>query len=375
MGKEVDAAPGGREQAMASVKQYVHGLTFGEVADECASLGQPGYRADQVWNWLYTQRVSSWGEMKNLPSLFRRQLEERFEVEPVKRVKMMGESPGTRKILGRLRDGEFIEMVLIPAADRRTLCVSSQVGCRFACAFCASGKDGFRRNLDAGEIVGQFLLGWIEYGERPTNVVYMGMGEPLDNYDDVMKSIRILNDPKGIAMGARHITISTSGIVEGIERLMAEGLQTELSVSLHASDDRLRDRLMPVNRRYPTGRLMDVCSRYAAATKRIVTFEYTLILGVNDSREQALALARLVKTVPSRINLIPLSPVDGFQGKAPPEATARMFVEVLEKAGINATIRVSKGAGISAACGQLRRQSTAGCRREEEVAAGGGENA
>lgn len=347
---------------MIQAKPFIHGLSASEMAEVCMLLGQPAYRAGQLWKWLYERRVLSWDEMKNLPLGFRKQLSERFALDAVNRIALAGTAPGTRKILVGLQDGECVEEVMIPAADRRTLCVSSQVGCRFACAFCASGKGGFCRNLEAGEIVGEFLLGWQEYGDRPTHVVYMGMGEPFDNYEAVLKSIRILNDPQGIALGARHITISTSGVIEGIERLMGEKLQVELSVSLHAANDALRDRLMPVNRRYPIGRLMDACSRYAAATNRIITFEYTLIEGVNDSREQAVALSRLVKALPARVNLIPLSPVEGFEGQAPTGRTMDAFLAVLERAGVNTTIRLSKGVGISAACGQLRRQRGAGDR-------------
>ena len=348
---------------MADSRIRIHGLTADELTEACVSLGQPAYRSGQLWNWLYVRRASSWAEMGNLPVAFRRQLEERFDLEPTRLLAVTGTAPGTRKVLAGLRDGECVEEVLIPSGDRRTLCVSSQVGCRFACAFCASGKGGFCRNLEAGEIVGEVLLGFREYGERPTHVVYMGMGEPFDNYDAVLRSIRILNDGKGLAIGARHITISTSGIVEGIERLMGEGLQVELSVSLHAADDALRDRLMPVNRRYPLSVLMAACARYAAATRRIITFEYTLIRGVNDAREHARALAARVKAVPSRINLIPLSPVEGFEGETPSGAVIRMFADVLEKAGVNTTVRASKGARISAACGQLRRQAAGSVKR------------
>jgi 23S rRNA (adenine2503-C2)-methyltransferase len=342
---------------MVVMKTLIHGLSQAEVVERCAELGQKAYRASQLWNWLYGKRVSSWDEMTNLPAVFRGQLAGIFEIEPVRALTVEGEAPETRKILVGLRDGECVEEVLIPAkGDRRTLCVSSQVGCKFACAFCASGKGGFCRSLEAGEIIGQVLLGWREYGDRPTNIVYMGMGEPFDNYDEVLKSIRILNDGQGINIGARHITISTSGVIPGIERMAGEGFQVELSVSLHAPDDALRDRLMPVNRKYPIAKLMEACARYVAVTKRIITFEYTLIRGVNDSREQAMALARLAKQLPSKINLIPLSPVDGFEGQPPEEGTIGMFIDVLAKGGVTSMVRASKGTKISAACGQLRRR-------------------
>lgn len=324
--------------------------------DWCAAAGEKAYRSGQLWNWLHVKQVLSWDEMKNLPVPFRERLAGAFEIEPVKALKVQGQAPETRKILVGLRDGECVEEVLIPARERRTLCVSSQVGCRFACAFCASGQGGFGRNLEAGEIVGQVLLGSREYGDRPTNIVYMGMGEPFDNYDAVLKSIRIINDGQGINIGARHITISTSGVIPGIERMAGEGFQVELSVSLHAPDDALRDKLMPVNRRYPIAQLIEACARYVAATKRIITFEYTLIRGVNDSRAQAVALASLARRLPSKINLIPLSPVEGFEGLPPADGTIDMFIDVLAKAGVTSMVRASKGTNISAACGQLRRR-------------------
>ena len=350
------------------MKPLIHGLTRSELGKLCASLDMPAYRADQVWSWLYQQRVSGWEAMKNLPAGLRERLAGQFDILAVKPLKTEGQPGETRKILVELRDGERVEEVLIPARDRKTVCVSSQVGCRFACAFCASGQGGCVRSLEAGEIVGQVLLAWQEYGERPSNIVFMGMGEPFDNYEAVLTAVRILNDPAGINIGARHITISTSGVVPGIERLAGEGLQVELSVSLHAPDNVLRSRLMPVNRRYPLDELLAACRRYAAATRRIITFEYTLIRGVNDSRQQALALAKLLKPIPGRVNLIPLSPVDGFDGEAPAPETGAMFIEVLGQAGINATLRLSKGGKIQAACGQLRvrsQRSEVGNQRSE----------
>lgn len=335
-------------------KTLIHGLTRTDLSDVCKSLNLPGYRAGQVWSWLYDQRVTDWAGMKNLPVAVRESLSARFEIVPVRPIKTDGEPTGTRKILVGLRDGDCVEEVLIPAGDRRTVCLSSQVGCRFACAFCASGKGGFVRHLETGEIVGELLLAWQDYAARPSNVVFMGMGEPFDNYDAVLKAIRIINDSEGINIGARHITISTSGVVPGIERLAGEGLQVELSVSLHAPENELRTRLMPVNRKYPLEGLLAACGRYAAATKRIITFEYTLIRGVNDGRQQAMQLARVLKPLPSRVNLIPLSLVDGFEGLPPSPGTVEMFIDVLGRGGINATARISKGKQIDAACGQLR---------------------
>lgn len=335
-------------------KPFIHGLERTELADICKGMALPGFRAGQMWTWLYNQRVTDWTEMKNLPAGLRASLADQFDIVPVTLLKTDGEPSGTRKLLAGLRDGECVEEVLIPARDRRTVCVSSQIGCRFACVFCASGRGGCVRSLEAGEMVGEFLLAWREYGDRPTNLVFMGMGEPFDNYEAVMKAIRILNDPEGVNLGARHMTISTSGVVPGIERLAGEGLQVELSVSLHAPDDALRDRLMPVNRRYPLAGLLAACRNYASATGRIITFEYTLIRGVNDSRSHAAALAKLIKPVPGRVNLIPLSPVEGYDGRPPAPETGPMFIEELGRSGINATLRISKGTRIDAACGQLR---------------------
>ncbi len=359
--------PGGRRSPSGCEdrdKTLIHGLSRLELGEACKGLGVPSYRAGQIWTWLYGQRVTDWAEMKNLPVSLRETLAGQFDLVSVLNRKVEGSPNGTRKILVGLRDRECVEEVLIPAGNRRTVCVSSQVGCRFSCVFCASGKGGYVRNLDAGEMVGQVLLAWKEYGDRPSNIVFMGMGEPFDNLDAVLKAIRILNDSDGINIGARHMTVSTSGVIPGIERLASEGIQVELSVSLHAPNDALRSRLMPVNRKYPLAELLEACRRYVATTKRIITFEYTLIRGVNDSRPQALELAKLLRSVSGRVNLIPLSPVEGFEGQAPTSGTAEMFIEVLGKAGINATTRLSKGTTIDAACGQLRMRACGGDSRK-----------
>jgi 23S rRNA (adenine2503-C2)-methyltransferase len=292
--------------------------------------------------------------MTNIPKGYRDVLAETFTLASVREGALSGSIGRTQKILTYFDDGECVEMVLLPAGDRRTVCISCQVGCKFACAFCASGKAGFRRNLSAGEIVGQVVLAARRWGRRPDNVVFMGMGEPFDNYDAVLRAVRVLNDPECIGIGARRITISTSGVVPGIERLQREGLQVELSVSLHAPEDALRSRLMPVNQRYPLQALLRACKAYTAATKRIITFEYTLIAGVNDQPQQAEALGALLRGFPARVNLIPLSPVDEFDGRTPTRATVDAFQNILARARIHTTIRESKGADLDAACGQLR---------------------
>lgn len=334
----------------------IHGLTREQLAQLCAELDEPAYRGGQIWHWLYRRFVADFSEMKNLPASLRHTLAQRFALASaiVSHSQSEAGSGSTTKWLVTLPDGNAVEEVLIPARGRTSVCVSSQVGCKFACAFCASGQSGFQRNLSTGEIVGQVVLAARQLGATPSNLVFMGIGEPLDNYDAVLAAIRIINDPEGLCLGARRITISTCGVIPGIQRLAQEGLQVELSVSLHAPDDALRTRLMPVNRKYPLSDLLETCRAYAERTRRLITFEYTLIKGVNDSPELARSLARILQPLHARVNLIPLSPVAEFKGQASPAPVVEMFLKVLERAGINATLRRSQGAKVDAACGQLR---------------------
>jgi len=314
----------------------------------------PAYRADQIWKWLYAGMADSWSAMTNLPASLREELAGQIKVLPLEKTGISVEESGTTKIVVRLSDGHLIEEVLIPARERRTVCVSSQVGCLRHCVFCASGRKGLKRNLTAGEIVAQVLLARQEWGgERPSNVVYMGIGEPLDNYDEVLKSIRIINDGDGLAIGARKITVSTCGVVPGIERLSGEGLQVELSVSLHAPYDELRNRIMPINREYPLAELIAECRRYVAKTGRMITFEYTLAEGLNSTEADAEKTAALLSGFNCRVNLIPLSPVEGSPWQTVTGRHAEQFRDILEKAGINCTLRLSKGSALRAACGQL----------------------
>ncbi len=351
----------------------IHGLSFSDLEQAVKEMGEPPYRAAQIWQWVYAHWAGEWSEMTNLPSGFRMRLADRFGLSPLRLMETEGAEGETRKLLFGLEDGERIESVIIPlkAAVTRgareegrrwnTVCVSSQVGCRYACAFCASGQAGFVRNLFGAEIVAQVVAAARVLSAVPERIVMMGIGEPLDNYEEVLRAIRIINDPRGLAIGARHITISTCGIVPGIERLSKEGLQVELSVSLHAPDDALRSRLMPVNRRYPLGMLLEACRRYDEATGRIITFEYTLIAGVNDAPAQAAKLVRLIRPLRGRVNLIPLSDVAGFGGRPTSRTAVAAFAEALKRGGVHVTLRASKGARLRAACGQLRiRRSTAG---------------
>jgi len=338
------------------VNSSIHGLFLAELEAFCKEQGQPAFRAKQIWDWLYVKRVSSADEMKNLPAPLRELLADHFSFQCLEKLETKGAPGETQKLLLKLADGELIETVIIPAPRRQsnTVCVSSQVGCRFGCAFCASGQKGVVRNLSAGEIVGEVLEVAKMLGGRPDNVVFMGIGEPFDNYDEVLRAIRILNHPDGLCIGARRITISTCGVVSGIQRLADEGLQVELSVSLHAPDSEVRSRVMPVNETWPLEELMAACADYTAETNRIITFEYTLIKGLNDSEAQAHQLVKLLRKFSCRVNLIPLSPVEEFDGERPDAETMKIFLETLEKAGINTTFRDSKGSALKAACGQLR---------------------
>jgi 23S rRNA (adenine2503-C2)-methyltransferase len=338
------------------MKPSVHGLLFDELTAFCKEQGQPAFRAKQIWDWLYAKRVSSFDEMANLPTALRSLLAEHFCFQDLDKQETKGASGETQKLLFQLGDRELIETVIIPAPRRgtNTVCISSQVGCLFGCAFCASGQKGVIRNLTAGEIISEVLEVCRELGERPNNVVFMGIGEPFDNYDEVMRSIRIMNHPDGLGIGARRITVSTCGVVPGIERFAEEGIQVELSVSLHAPDDETRSRLMPVNETWPIDELMSACEQYTSKTNRIITFEYTLIKDINDTPEHAKALVRLLKKFPCRVNLIPLSPVEEFEGERSTPEAMKFFLQTLEKERINATLRDSKGSKLKAACGQLR---------------------
>jgi 23S rRNA (adenine2503-C2)-methyltransferase len=332
----------------------------------CAELGVPAFRAAQLWHGVACRLASEWDQMTTLPAALRQALASRCDLLALTVCERKPSPDGVTKFLLACRDGERIESVLIPSRDRQTLCVSTQAGCAFRCAFCASGALGLARDLEAGEIVGQVTAAARELraapgaapDARPENLVFMGMGEPLANYDNTLRAIRVLNAPGGLTIGARRMTISTCGVVPGIRRLAEEGLQVELSVSLHAPDDRLRQSIMPVAARWPIAELLAACADYTARTGRIITFEYTLVRGLNDQRIQAEQLVRLLRPLHCRINLIPLSPVDGFDGRAPDAETCTRFQEFLEQARINTTLRHSRGRQADAACGQLRLRRT-----------------
>ena len=316
--------------------------------------GMRAFRADQILQALYRDYITDWDQATTLPKDFREQLKVEFPITKTKTLEVSKSSDGTQKLLIGLEDGESVETVLIPATGRFTQCISTQVGCGMGCAFCASGARGVVRSLAADEIVAEYMAGRA-LGEI-TNIVVMGMGEPFANYDETMRALKLINAGRGPNLGARHITLSTCGVVPGFAKLAAEGIQFELSVSLHAPNDALRDELMPVNRKWPIDELLAACAAYTKATKRIITFEYTVIKGVNDSRECAEELARQVRRVPmAKVNLIPLSPVSHRPDfKTPDEKTMLMFLDVLMKNHVQTMLRRSRGKDADAACGQLR---------------------
>jgi 23S rRNA (adenine2503-C2)-methyltransferase len=325
------------------------------------ALGLKPFQGAQIFRWIHKKHVFDFESMTDLSKDLRRLLQERCEGSRLQLVRMSASprSQGTKKALLRLADGETVESVLIRDGDRVTLCLSTQVGCAVKCAFCATGLSGYTRNLSPGEIVEQalYLLRDEQLGERTPNIVYMGMGEPFRNYDATAKSIRLLMRPEGLHIGARKITVSTSGDVPGIQRFAEEDWQVRLSVSLHAANDDLRTRLVPLNKKYPLQALMGAVRDYVGATARHITFEWTLLEGVNDGPEQADELARLVKHLPAvTVNLIPYNPVAGTGFQPPARHVCEAFRERLEQRGINATLRKEQGQDIDAACGQLRRQ-------------------
>lgn len=326
--------------------------------------GQPAYRASQILQWLFQKRVRVWEEMKNLPAPLRQSLADRFPDRRLESIRETGSRDTTRKFLFRLPDGQLIESVLIPASpalygeasDRRTICVSSQVGCAYGCKFCASGLEGWKRNLTAAEIVDQFLQVEAISGEKINNIVFMGMGEPMANYDNLLRAIGILNAQWGVGIGARHMTVSTSGLVPRIRDLAAQPLQVRLAISFHGATDDVRNLIMPVNRKYPVEELLSACEDYVRAKKQKITFEYILIRDINDSPEQASLLARQARRVGAKVNLIPYNTVEGLQWERPSEPRQEEFLAILRRAGTDATLRREKGHDIAAACGQLRLQ-------------------
>lgn len=407
-----------------TLKRTAHACTREDFASFLQAAGQPPFRLDQILSWLHTRRAGSWDEMSNLPKNLRSQLAEHFILALPELVRRQGSSDTTQKFLWRLRDGALIESVLIPAnpalysdrSDRHTLCVSTQVGCAYGCRFCASGLDGWKRNLTPDEIVGQVVA--LERGRRdsepvspvapslllahketppsaaseadtnplsedltldrlptaaspPTpvpspsagskspsrlvdNLVIMGMGEPLANYAHLLRALRILNAPWGGGIGARKITVSTSGLAPQIRQLAEEPEQFRLAISLHGATDAVRSQIMPINRKYPLAELTDACAYYLDKKGRMITFEYILLEGINDDLAQVKPLAQLARRLHAKVNLIPYNAVEGLPWKRPDDQRCATFAKALERLEVNTTLRLEKGHDIDAACGQLR---------------------
>jgi len=379
----------------------IRSLTAAELAAHLQAWGVPAYRGRQLLNWLYTRRARRWEAMTDLPQTLRERLREQFTLQTVTLRRKQGARDATQKFLWQLADGALIESVLIPAnpalygeaSDRHTLCVSTQVGCAYGCKFCASGLDGWKRNLWPHEIVEQVLgterwavenAGSVpEQSPSPTlpaphtdisaspgprlvdNLVIMGMGEPLANYENLLRALRILNAPWGGGIGARKITISTSGLAPQIRRLAEEPEQFRLAVSLHGATDAVRSRIMPVNRKFPLGELTAALEYYLARKGRRLTFEYILIAGVNDGLEQARPLAALARRLRAKINLIPYNVVEGLAWSRPSERVCDAFLHALQKEKISVTLRREKGHDIDAACGQLRLKAEQAIRPKQ----------
>jgi 23S rRNA (adenine2503-C2)-methyltransferase len=376
---------------LARVPTDIKSLTREELEAQFKQWHEPAFRVAQLLDWLHARRATSWDAMSNLPKTLRAKLRENFSLEILELARKQGAHDTTQKFLWKLADGAFIESVLIPAnpalygeaSDRHTLCISTQVGCAYGCRFCASGLDGWKRNLGVHEIVEQILAveRWHEtegsklkvegcklensepatFSQQPStdsrlvnNLVVMGMGEPLANYDNLIKALKILNAPWGGGIGARRITISTSGLAPQIRKLAVEPMQFRLALSLHGATDEVRNRIMPVNKKYPLSELTGACEDYQKLKGRMITLEYILIAGLNDSLEQTRPLATLAKKLYAKVNLIPYNKVEGLPWARPAEEVCERFVAALEKLGVTTMLRREKGGDIDAACGQLR---------------------
>jgi len=340
---------------------FIYDLDLPEIEKTLITWGEPSYRALQIWQGLYQNFHNSASQFSNLPKSLREKMTLELGFSGMEPIRFLDSSDGqTRKTLFKLHDDHLVETVLMRYNKRRTLCISTQVGCAMGCVFCATGQMGFKRNLTSGEIVAQVMyyarLLQAE-GQAVTNIVVMGMGEPFHNYDNTMAAIDRLNNSEGFNFGARRFTISTVGLVPMIKRFSNEKRQVNLAISLHAADDDLRLSMMPVNKRYNIDELLDACREYVEKTGRRITFEWALINGVNDTPEQARKLGMRLKGLLCHVNAIPLNPTKGYEGKSTTHERAIKFKEILEKAGVPCTIRIRRGIDIQAGCGQLAGRS------------------
>lgn len=343
---------------MAADKVNLLDLSYGELQDLVIAWDEPEFRAQQIWHWVYHMLIDDPHEMTNLPKELRQHLVERVRIGRLEVMDTIVSEDGlTEKVIFRAADDCLFETVLMRYTDRNTVCVSSQVGCPVGCLFCATGQAGFERDLATGEITAQvlyFARRLREHDAHLTNVVFMGMGEPMLNFDAVWKAILNLHHPEGLSLGARRFSISTAGVVPGIERMAHASLQVGLAISLHAPENTLRDRLVPLNRRYPLERLLGACRLYTERMGRRVTFEYVLVEGVNDSEAHAAQTAELLQDLLCHVNLIPLNPTLDCDYEAPGSESVLRFQEILVDRGIQTTVRLRRGIDIRAGCGQLR---------------------
>ncbi len=337
------------------MKINIKSFTLDELKDELISMGEKTFRAEQIFKWIHQENVLSFDEMTNISKELREKLNERYSINNFKIIKKLVSVDGTKKYLFDVLDGNAIESVLMEYKHGFSICVSSQIGCKMGCKFCASTGIPFVRSLEAGEIVEQILAVQREENIKISNIVFMGIGEPLDNYDNVIKAISIINNPKGLNIGTRHISISTSGLVPNIYKLAKENIQCTLSVSLHSSNNKKRSEMMPVNNAYPIEKLMEACREYIKITNKRISFEYALAKDNNDNLDDAKELVKLLKGMLCHVNLIPINKIDNGKYVKSTNDNIIKFRDFLNDNGIVATIRRELGADISAACGQLRR--------------------
>jgi 23S rRNA (adenine2503-C2)-methyltransferase len=330
-------------------------LSLSELGNLIGSLGKERYRTPQLLKWLYSIGIRSFDEMTNLSKKFREELNQVSFISELLPLRTEEAKDGTKKFLFQLEDGNRIESVLIPEKERLTLCVSTQAGCAMGCRFCLTGKNGLKRNLTASEILNQVLAARRVFPQKPsiTNIVLMGMGEPLANYGNTLKALSLMAYPDAFKFSSRRITLSTVGLVPEIERLARERITFQLAISLNATNDETRSRIMPINRRYPLKELLFACRRFPLKPRTRITFEYVLLEGVNDSLKDAKELVKILRGIPSKVNLIPLNEAPAIPYKRPSDEKVRAFQEVLMESGLTAIVRASKGLEISAACGQL----------------------
>ncbi len=338
---------------MKNIKEY----NLDELQDELLSMGEKKYRAEQIFKWIYVDKVKEFDEMTNLSIDLREKLKQNYTMCNFNILKKQESSDGTKKYLFDVLDGNAIETVLIQYHHGKTICVSSQIGCKMGCKFCASTGIKFIRSLTSGEIVEQILAVEQDIGDKITNIVFMGIGEPFDNYDNVMKAIKIINNQKGLNIGARHISISTSGLVPMIYKFADEELQCTLSISLHATNDEKRSSMMPINNRYNIKELMEACRYYIEKTNKRISFEYALAKDNNDNLDDAKELVKLLKGMLCHINLIPINKIENGAFSKSSNENIIKFRDYLNEKGIVATIRRELGSDIDAACGQLRRKN------------------